>query len=426
MSTNPIEDSKLLEQYFETLCNDENQQLGHYVAQKLDLPFTDVSAELPGLSSLVKQQYLLHKDDTDIDIDTIILEVSNNLKETIDYIIEQHKNLTEEKLYNIIKNGIADRSEGLKMYWTNIAPKFKEQQLLTTKKYTNPLNKIEPTIQMIQNLIEPMLRLDSSLLINAYMHNHNIYDYSKKNNLHFLLNNIYSELFPLKYKNAIYLEINIISSLDHIRVIRNAFKHGNYKIENDLCIITEKGINGKKLTVSDLYHILFTIHNIRIFCRTVSGYIFDMFTAKYPEIINTSAIHINTVTTELNTYFLNHGIQIEFSDDCFHENLNINDKIIFPNAGGKKVFFQFKILINSSIGKFLDLSIYIIAIVKCYERIFPYHMIDKNDVMCAILLIIDSEYQTYLFSSFDEIEELQSKTISIAKLIALQNKQNKK
>lgn len=422
MCTNLLEKSKEIEQYFEVLCNDENEQLGNYVAQKLNLQFSDVSAELPGFSSLVKQQYLLYGKNKDLD--NIIQETSNALKQTINYIIEEYKN-QPSKLYNLVKIGISDRNEGLKLYWINIAPKIEEQQFLANKKFTNPLNKIEPTIQMIQNLIEPMFRLDSFLLISAYMTKNHINDNKKKTQLHFLLNNVYSELFPEQYQNVIYSGTKVINSLDDIRIIRNAFKHGNYKIEKDLCIITEKKMNGKKLTISELYNIFFDIHNIRIFCRTASGYIFDIFTAQYPELMNRTSIHINTVTTDLNVYLLNYGIQIEISNDCFCENLDIDNKSIAPNTSGKKLFFKLKILLSSSINKLLDLVPYIIAIVKCYESIFPYQMIEKDDVMCAILLIYNSCNQVYLFSSFDEIEQLEkSRPFSIAKLIAFQKINN--
>ncbi|GAA0079994.1 hypothetical protein [Clostridium sp. CTA-6] len=422
MCTNSLEISKEIEKHFQALCNNENKRLGNYVAQKLNFQFSDVSAELPGFTSLVKQQCSLYGKSKELN--NIIQETSNILKQTIDYIIEEYKNhLT--KLYNLVKLGIKDRDEGLKLYWINIAPKIEEQQLLADKKFANPLNKIEPTIQMIQNLIEPMLRLDSFLLINAYMAKNHINDNKKKKELFFLLNNVYSELFPTQYQSIIYSETKAINSLDAIRILRNAFKHGNYKLDNNLCIITEKGMKGQKLTSSELYHIFFNIFNIRIFCRTVSGYIFDIFTAKYPELRNVTNIHINTVTTDLNVYLLNYGIQIELSDDYFCENLDIDNKSIQPNAGGKKLFFKFKILLSNSINKSLDLVPYIIGIIKCYESIFPYQMIEKNDVMCAILLIYNSCNQIYLFGSFDEIEQLEkSRPLSIAKSIAFHTKIN--
>jgi hypothetical protein len=422
MTTNSIEKSKEIEEYFNTVCNNENKQLGKYVAQRLNLQFSDVSAELPGFSSLVKQQFLLYKKSKDLN--NIIKETSNILKQTIDYIIEEYKNKPTE-LYELVKKAMNYRDEGLKLYWINIAPKIEEQQLLADKKFANPLNKIEPTIQMIQNLIEPMFRLDSFLLISAYMAKKRISGNRKKNELYFLLNNVYLELFPKQYQEIIFSQTKVINCLDDIRIIRNAFKHGNYKIEEDSCIITEKVMEGQKLSSSELYYIFFNIHNIRIFCRTVSGYIFDIFTAKYPELRNAANIHINTITTDLNAYLLSDGIQIELSDDCFCENLDIDNKSISPSSSGKKLFFKFKILLSNSINKSLDLVPYIIGIVKCYESMFPYQMIQKNDVMCAICLVYNSCNPIQLFSAFDEIEQLEkSRPLSIEKLITFSNKIN--
>jgi hypothetical protein len=247
----------------------------------------------------------------------------------------------------------------------------------------------------------------------------------KKNELYFLLNNVYLELFPKQYQEIIFSQTKVINCLDYIRIIRNAFKHGNYKIEEDSCIITEKVMEGQKLSSSELYYIFFNIHNIRIFCRTVSGYIFDIFTAKYPELRNAANIHINTITTDLNAYLLSDGIQIELSDDCFCENLDIDNKSISPSSSGKKLFFKFKILLSNSINKSLDLVPYIIGIVKCYESMFPYQMIQKNDVMCAICLVYNSCNPIQLFSAFDEIEQLEkSRPLSIEKLITFSNKIN--
>lgn len=407
-----------LQAYTQILCEKENNHLGRYVRDKLGFSLTNVTTELPGFAALVKQEIVINQNVEDIE--KIILIVKNNLKYTVDYIIDGFK-VNFSEIDNYVRSGIKNRDSGLKQYWANIAPILEEQKTSIHNKYADSDKQIGQLIQMIQNLIEPMFRLDSTLLIDAYFLRNNIVDERKKDNINFLLKKVYMQALPTNYKKLIYKELNTKShKLDYIRIIRNAFKHGNYDIVNEFCIITKEELKGLKLSHYDLSKMFNTIFNIRIYCRTACGYILDTYMSNHTEFRNKANIHINTVTADINAVMESKGLRIEIKEDSFKEILKIDDNYLNASLSNKKLFFEIKILINNELcGDNENIEGYIWAIFKCYEELFPYRDISGDEVMCACYITDDTNFKTYIFSSFEEIDQILVKKLSISVLESL-------
>jgi len=393
-------------------CIDENEDLGNYVSKKLNSRKSNFSSEQGGYIEIVKQ-LLIHQNDLSIkNLKDNVINVKDMFKFCLDYVFSIFATSSPD-LNEVVFEGTKKRDEGLKQYWTNISPKIEEQQYLSAEQHADPVKIIQNYIQIISNTIEPLLRFDSYLLIKAYNKKH--HESVEEDNLYDLLNKVYKDIIPVNYTKIILQTLQLSNKLDDIRILRNAFKHGNYIISNKSCNITEKGrLKHKILSIDDLDRIFYIIHNLRIFCRTIFGFFFDAFVVSDPRMFMKTEIHLRTVIADLNMLFMEHGLQVIINNDIyFYNEIVIKGEVLTPDLSGKKVFFMMKILINETFDPNFNLSINIHMILKALENIFPYQDNDKKDVLCVLYLTDELLFEYYLFIALDEIEQLRAANITI-------------
>jgi hypothetical protein len=385
------------------------------VCTKLKIKLKYFPTQIPGATDLIVQK-LNNKKDMDIDIDKICTEVKNEIIFSINYI---SKNLPtdKEELKKVIKIAIKNRDNGLSKYWNDIEPNREKITTILLNQYGNKEKAVVLLCKGIETLIEPMLREDSSLFIEAYEKRNNNQTSSNSDKLWFLLNKVYREALPRNYYKTLinYFKDN---SLDFLRELRNILKHGNYNIIKNKIIVNKGPFQDSEFSVDELFRIYSAVTYLRIFCRTVQGYIIDAVMTNYwdlNEVHGDRNISLSAVIEDLNSWFLEKEMKIIFSEDDYISTVLKIDGEEFPDISkmdsvSQKAYLKLKI----KVGNRWDLQsnlINIYKILKIIREAYSGEDISIDDLIAAVHITDGKSINTCVYVAFNELTELLNKSL---------------